>query len=647
MKTTTVELDCGKNRICVYFGYDPENVHAVKRVGGATYVKTPVKHWHVPQDLETCRQLRKQFGESLQIGPTLHSWAVNASRAEASLRSLALADSATLTRLPSVLPTLARAIHVGPIGLTFNDAQWATALAKDGSYQAADVQFLALAQAPLIANEQGTGKTPTIIAETWESSREVGNHLVSAPSAAVDGTWEPELEKWQTEQADQVGIFCCTGTRAQREATIEEFKASTKPVKWLVVNNQMLSYRIDRTRQSPITVKVVGKEKKAKGCKCKANKDVHEHYESPYPELDRIQWRTFIIDEGHKGSVRNHKTVTSLAMRAIKAEKRIVATGTPMKKKGADVWGILNFLRPDVFTSYWRFAGEYFDIDDNGFGKKVGELLEEKEEDFFRLLTPYVVRRTKAEVAPWLPPKHFVPVWCRMGPKQEKQYRKMEEDGSARLEGGEVNTTSILAEFTRLSQFASTVCEVRDGKVFPTMESCKLDAMFEKMDEANLFDEGNTDKQIVFSESRQVIEMVAEALREKGRRVDPTTGEVHEFKVDIISGGQSRKGQRRQIKEEFQEGDTRVLCIVTTAGGVSLTLDAADVAHFLDESWAPDVSEQAEDRLHRVSRVHQVTIYQYRTKDTIDEYRMQTAFDKAQSHKYILDVRRQMLKEAS
>lgn len=618
------------NRIDVRFPYSIELVDAMKTVSGRTFVKEPNKHWHVPLDLETCRQLREAFGQQLVIGPNLHSWATNAVRQERALGSLAAADSAKLERLGEVLPTLYKAMFLGPKGLIMTEEEKAAAFAKgEPSFQCADVRFLVESPNPLNGNQQGLGKTPEWIAAVWEAGIEEGIHLVIAPATAVDGTWEPELEQWQADSPCEVGIFACTGTRKEREQTIDEFLASEAPVKWLVINPAMVQYRKDPTRQGSKVLRVTGKAA-MDACYCRAMNDAHEHYTSPYPVLLDIVWDTIAIDECHKGNIRNHRSLTSKSIHDLQTHKRCAFSGTPMKKKGADVWGILHWLRPDVFTSYWRIAEGYFEIDDNGYGKKVGALRKDKEDAFFRMLTPYVLRRTKDEVLTWMPPKHYVEVPCTMTTRQRKQYEEMEKEGAAKVGDSTVSTTSILAEFTRLRQFAFGYWEVRDGKLRPTEDSGKLEAMLQKMDEADVF-EDPTVKQIVFSQFKEVVYLVANVLRAKG------------VKVEIISGDQNKKGQRRQIREAFQNGDLQVLCIVTTAGGVSLTLDAADTVHMLDETWSPDETEQAEDRAHRASRVHNVTIYQYRTKDSVDAYVAETALEKANEHKRILDVRRKLM----
>lgn len=640
MSAVNVELD--GNRIAVRFGYNPQLITLVREVTGRRFVKPANgdKHWTVPLDLETCRKLRTLFGNSLVIGPDLHSWAVNAKRTEKTLGTLALADHAELTRLPGVLRRLYEALYVGPIGKQMTPEEFAVALkAPHGSYQTADVKFLADSPAPLNGNQPGLGKTLEWIGAVWEAGLEQGDHLVIAPTAAVDGVWEDELAYWQEDAPCEVGVFACTGTRSQRESVIDEFCASDASVRWLVVNPAMVAYRKDPTHQAKDHIELAKDKEWPKACHCDKREKPHWHYVSTYPLIHRNVWTTVNIDESHKGSVRNHKTITAKSMNAIKLAgngKCSASSGTPMKKKGADLWGTLNYLRPDVFTSYWNLAMEYFEVEDNGFGKKVHGLLPEKSEAFFRMLMPYMLRRTKAEVLPWLPPKQFIDVWCRMEDKQAALYREMEREGVVNIGSKEISTTSILAEFTRLTQFASAVWkwDKTKGKLVPTADSCKLDVMLEKMDEHGMFDEDATEKQVVFSQSREMIELAARVLTEHG------------LEVAMIKGGQSKKGERKAIKDAFMHGSTRVLCIVTTAGGVALTLDIADVAHFLDESWAPDDQEQAEDRLHRASRKHQVVIYNYRTKNTIDQYRMETSADKADAHKHILDVRRQLLKAA-
>jgi SNF2 family DNA or RNA helicase len=634
MQVTIEIAKCGTdNVIDIMFPYSPSLVDKVKQVSGRKWHKEG-RHWHAPLDMESCRSLRRIFGKDLVIGPELRSWAFNAKRNEERLGSIALGSEAPpLPVLQSKLKKAYEAVWLGPLGRFMTPEQREEALKGPGSFQAADVAYVTASPTPLIGNEQGTGKTLTWIASVWNADLEEGNHLVICPRAAIDGTWEGELKTWQEGAPKDVEIFACVDQRNDREEVLERFRKSTAAVKWVIVNPAMVQYVKDPTRTSKKCVAVKGAKAQKDACYCKARKGPHEHYTNPYPVLHETHWTTLCIDEAHKGSIRNHRSLTSMGMFDLNVpEKRTAMSGTPMKKKGGhDIWGILNWLQPKVFTSSWRFWETYFVIDDNGYGKKVGNLKPGVERDFFAMLTPYMLRRLKKEVAPWLPEKHYIPVNCTMGDRQRKQYLAMHESALVEFGDRELSATETLAKFTRLKQFANAYCNLDGDRLVP-VESCKVDALLEKMDEAGMFDEGETRKQLVFSQSLEMVRFVAETLRAKG------------LSVEIISGRDNKKSaQRKALIDRFQNGDLRVLVIVTTAGGVSLTLDSADEVHLLDEMWSPDEDQQAEDRAHRVSRIHQVTVFIYRTIDTIDDYIMETKADKADTHTFILDTRRKML----
>lgn len=632
MRCSAEVARCGvKNVIDVHFAYSKVAVEAIKGVSGARWVPKR-KHWHIPLDLASCRDLRVAF-EDIDIGPELHNWATNAKRREDTLGSIAQADSAVLTRLPEVLPTLYRAVHLGPAGLQMTPAEREAAMLEPASYQAADVAFMAESRACLNGNQPGLGKTLETIAAIWESGTQEGSHLVIAPASAVEAVWLDELETWQADAGDDVEVFAPVGTKKQRQKVIDAFMASTAPTAWLVVNPEMVRYRKDETNTAPKRLPAKGSKNEEIACYCEG-RDAHFHYEAGYPELHGLEWETVIIDECHKNSIRNHRSLTSQSITDLKTETRYALSGTPMRKKGgSDIWGLLHWLRPDVFTSFWRFAERYFELDDNGYGKKVKGLREDGERRLFQELSSYIVRRTKDECLEWLPPKQYIEVKCTMGTKQAKAYREMVELGAAELGDGEVTTTSILSELTRLRQFATTLCNVVDGVVVPTAESCKLEALFEKLDEYGVLEGTHEAPHVIFSQSKKLVYLVAEELRRD-----------YDLRVEVLSGDQNKPGERRKLKHDFQDGNIDVLCIVTTAGGVALTLDAADVVHFLDETQSPDEQEQAEDRLHRASRNHQVQVLQYRTTGTVDELLVESNLDKKKSHELIMDIRRQVMK---
>src|SRR5262245_33310309 len=379
--TSTMPVEIEGKRIAVRWnGYrtDEEfrsDVERIKLIAGRSYVKGE-RYWTVPLDMSVCRLLREQFGRRLQIGPALHSWATEARNTEDRLGSMAAADTGELRALPNLLPALARAIYLGPLGEDTGA----------GSYQAADVEFLSNSSAPLNANHQGLGKQLEAIAEVWESGRYVGSHLVICPQVAIEAVWVEELERWQADAAlnNAVAIYALSGgSKSQKERLLKEFVEDPTPVKWVVVNPEQLRMVVDETKKSSVAIKV-GKAKARKMldkaeeyreecieqgiitpegdetpvteftplCFCSRLADPHLHYVTRYPELGQTTWSTIINDEVHRGNIRNHRSLTSKSLHGLKCNgKRVAMSGTPMRKKGADIWGILHWLRPDVFTS--------------------------------------------------------------------------------------------------------------------------------------------------------------------------------------------------------------------------------------------------------------------------------------------------------
>jgi SNF2 family DNA or RNA helicase len=221
-----------------------------------------------------------------------------------------------------------------------------------------------------------------------------------------------------------------------------------------------------------------------------------------------------------------------------------------------------------------------------------------------------MMRRTKQEVAPDLRPKEYAgrklkgqkhgpkKIWLPMSPAQEKAYKEIRQNAATQLDGGTLLADGTLPELMRLRQFS--VCAGRlnsDGDLEPTLPSNKFTWLVDWLTERDMGNDGSGDsKVIVASQFTSVLELFEVELNKRG------------FDTLMISG---RSKNREGVKRQFQSaGGPRVLLLTTTAGGVSLTLDAyADDLIFLDETWIPDDQEQVEDRIHRVSRIHRTTYW--------------------------------------
>jgi len=611
----TAELDKGGRRILIRMEYSAGDFRAVKQIPGSSWRKRD-ECFAVPADLETGRKLRQLFGSRLEVGPRLLAWGTNEARKARNLSKISTADDYPLEdmELVDVLPKLAETL-------------WA--------HQRADAVFMSKTSC-INANEQGTGKTRDVIAAVYEGGMQDGFHLVLAPVKSIEATWLEELERWIP---DHVPLLASEDPKQREQHVAEAFELyeAGDPF-WLVINKEMMryealyEYRFDDDR----------------------NKEVREEVgvEEKYPELFSIPWTTLTIDEFHKAGLSNPKTLTSRAIASQRPGRLWLMSGTPMRGREINLWGALHLLAPKNFNSKWRWFYQWLDVTEERIGSRqvrrtVGELQEGRDDAFYEMLSPYMVRRLKEEVFPELPPKEYEDVWCYMTPKQDAQYTEFEHQAEIIIEEHHLISTGMLAEYSRLKMFATARCQIdqttvkkrRTGelistlKMIPTTDSGKLPYLLEKLQECGVEPDQYNFKALVGSQHRETVMMVAHWLIDHG------------YRVNTIMGG---TGDTRALMHDFQQlgkPSTQIIVATLAAGGVSLNLDAADSVHILDEDWVPDTMDQFEDRAHRGSRMHRVRVFYYRSRDTIEEDIKELNDEKGYNNWNVLDLRRKMRKE--
>lgn len=590
--TATAELSAKGNRIIIRFPYEVGKKDQVKEAGG-TFVPAHKggPYWQMPLDLTAGRRLREIFGPDLHLSSEVIAWGKKALSKERNLHSLASGDDVPIEDLLMApkLPALAEFLR---------------------PYQRADVKFLGTTSA-LNMNEQRLGKTVEMIAAVYESNLELGHHLFCAPQKSLDSVWRMEWERWTDMQ-----VFTYSGETSKRDRLLYidamvEMYGSGEPFV-LVTTADMIR------RGLPMDIDT------------------------------EFSWETFTIDEFHKTGLTEAKNKFPKKCGKIDAFRRWGMSGTPMGGKPIKMWGALHFLDPDSFTSKWRWAGQWLKIetDERGY-KSIGGVQPGREEEFYKALSPYAIRRLRQEVLPQLPAKQSIDVWCKMTEAQRKQYKTFEKAAEIRIDDYHLSATSVLAEYTRLKQFANAVCEVEilhidedtgqiNMKLKPTYDSGKLPYLMLNLEEQGIDpdDPSGTSQAIVASQFRETVEMVYRYLTEKGIPCIRITGGV--------SAAESERAQRTFKHGNDSEG-LRVVCMVTTMG-VGLTLNNVETVHMLDETWNPDDWEQITDRAIDTNRNHQVTAFNYRSDDTIERYIYEVAGDKAEVNKYVLDRLRQNFK---
>ena len=588
-----------------------------KKVPGAraewdkTGPKDEFKGWSYPLTMDTCRGFRKVFGDELSVLPALTRWARAQVEVEETVEAAReeLISEATFALLADEAPDLIKAMRNRP-------------------YQVAGAAAMLAARNFILGDDPGLGKTLQTLAALVESDSKT--ILVGCRKSAMRTVWERETLRW----TPGIATFVVQGTRAEREAIMEEFAAFPTTIpgirKMLIINIEMI--RAKRLEICP--------DAKADG-KCPYNQWTrprdHKHsfeFDALWPQLFEQTWDAIVLDESHNllASTANYqsKRITQGRYGAVMLQMRclreggltLALSGTPFRSKLEKAWGTLNWVRRDVFGSYWKWADIHFGVEQGQYSKIVGggaKVLKPKDEEAWdRMLRPHYLKRTKAVAAPDLPPIMYAGtpladnpdggnyVQLEMDEEQARIYKEMEEEAEAELEGRTITATGTLPEITRLRQFANAAGRVGDGReVLPALPSNKLEWLVEFMQER----EGTGAKVVVASSFTAIVELAAATLRKEG------------FEVLTLTGA-TKDRDRSDLVARFQDPNDslQVVCLNRMAGGESITLDAADEMVVIDQPWISDQDEQLEARIHRVSRIHQVTVYRLISLGTVDEW---------------------------
>lgn len=585
------------------------------------------KHWSYPLDTSTCRLLRTAFGADLAVGVELATWFKAQNAIEQEMVAIASSAGAELEYVPVHAPRIATAMA----NRTYQ--QVATAYgAKAGSFGLFD--------------QPGLGKTIETLATIIEhgQGQPGGVHLVLCPKVAVEIVWAAEIRQWL---GADMPVYALTGDRARREDIL--FKALNDADEMSNIGYPGGVFVIANIEMARITPWVNPEGKKV--FKVEADSYVRPataktpakliESGAEYPDLFGITWTTIVADESHRAVIKSASgpTNTREGFKRLKADRRIALSGTPMRGKPHQLWGTLNWLRPDKYTSYWKWVERYFTVSGNRYSNFVvdGTFKRGGEERLALDIRSEILRRTKQEVLPELPPKQYagtylIPgddnsphgVWVGMDPKQERQYQQLLREGAVIFDDGdELIANGVLAQGTRQKQIAGA-CMTKKG--VPLLPSPKFDWLVEKLTELGIMDGEGDGKIVVASHFTQLLNLFAEELTKLGVSLHLLTGETPERK-------------RVAMVQDFQSDQlgTRVFLLNTQAGGVAVTLDAADDLVLLDETYIPDDQEQVEDRIHRTSRMHSVTIHYLRTLDTIEEEIGWITAARENVQKYLLD----------
>ena len=327
-----------------------------------------------------------------------------------------------------------------------------------------------------------------------------------------------------------------------------------------------------------------------------------------------------ILDEAQ--AVKNAKTESAKAVRLLRGNHRLALSGTPVENHLGELWSLLEFLNPGMLGSFGAFQVV------SGAMRNSGE---DARQLLSQTLRPFLLRRTKEQVAKELPAKIEQTIYCEMEAAQKTMYeglrdhyrdsllRKIDQDGIAK------SKIQVLEALLRLRQAACHPGLI-DRKLVAE-PSAKLDVLMEQV--RAVLEEGH--KALIFSQFTSLLAIVCSRLDAEAVTYEYLDGKTRD---------------RQACVEHFQNDPAcRLFLISLKAGGVGLNLTAADYVFILDPWWNPAVEAQAVDRTHRIGQVRQVFAYRLITRDTVEEKVLQLQETKRQLADAIIGAENSLIRE--
>ena len=298
-----------------------------------------------------------------------------------------------------------------------------------------------------------------------------------------------------------------------------------------------------------------------------------------------------ILDEAQ--AIKNARTLSAKAVRLLKADHRLAMSGTPVENHLGELWSLFEFLNPGMLGSATVFSSA---------GKNPDEPTRML---LAKALRPFILRRTKSQVAKELPDKTEQTIYCDLEANGKKLYDELRDYYRARLlkraaaEGSGQFKIQVLEALLRLRQAACHPGLLDKNRI--DEPSAKVDTLLEQLDQ--VLEENH--KVLVFSQFTSLLAIVR-------RRLERAT--IPYLYLD----GRTRDRQARV--ERFQNDPQMKLFLISLkAGGLGLNLHAAEYVYLLDPWWNPAVENQAIDRAHRIGQTRQVFAYRLIARDTVEE----------------------------
>ena len=326
-------------------------------------------------------------------------------------------------------------------------------------------------------------------------------------------------------------------------------------------------------------------------------------------KLKKIKWELLIIDEAHR--IKNENALLSRNVRNLESKFRLLVTGTPLQNNLHELWALLNFLLPDIFSSSQDFD-DWFGLNDknneNDDNKKTEEQQEERNaeivQQLHKILRPFLLRRTKSEVEKALPPKKEIHIKVGLTELQKNLYKKLLT--SSLLQESKTIYKNIIMQLRKVCNHPYLFDGVEQPNpplnhlVLYSSKMRILDKLCNKLYKKSQI--------LIFSQMTRMLDILEDYCIERG------------YKLCRIDGDTSLEDRETQISEFTKKNsDVFIFLLSTRAGGLGLNLMTSDTVILYDSDWNPQVDLQAMDRVHRIGQTKPVLIYRLICENTIEE----------------------------
>ncbi|GME69147.1 unnamed protein product [[Candida] boidinii] len=424
----------------------------------------------------------------------------------------------------------------------------------------------------ILADEMGLGKTLQTISflgylRYYKNID--GPFIVITPKSTLDN-WRREFGKWTPD----VNVLVLQGTKEERADLIQ---------------NQLMQAKFDVVVTS---YEMVIREKS---------------------KLAKFRWEYIVIDEAHR--IKNEESALSQIIRLFYSKNRLLITGTPLQNNLHELWALLNFILPDVFGDNETFD-EWFESQEEDQDQVVKKL--------HKLLSPFLIRRVKADVEKSLLPKKEVNVYVGMTDMQVQWYRRLLEkdidavNGAVGKREGKTRLLNIVMQLRKCCNHPYLFEGAEPGPPYTTDEHLVfnsgkmivLDKLLKKMKS-----EGS--RVLIFSQMSRLLDILEDYCF------------FREYEYCRIDGSTSHEERIKAIDDyNSPDSDKFIFLLTTRAGGLGINLTSADIVVLYDSDWNPQADLQAMDRAHRIGQKKQVKVFRFVTENAIEEKVLERAAQK-------------------